>query len=70
MFSTKSPGGHLAQCCLKIHEDSTNVSELVPVELWKEEGNVDITVGACTGIVFDIRTKEIGGGKQIMIDLE
>jgi len=37
-------------------------SELVPVELWKEEGNVDITVGA--RIVFNIRTKEVGGSKR------
>ncbi len=38
------------------------MSELAPVELWKEEGNVDITVGAC--IAFGIRTKEVGGGKR------
>ena len=46
--------------------DSTDVSELAPVELWKEEGDIDITAIG-TRIAYGIRTKSSNDRPREMI---
>jgi len=69
IFSTKSSGGHTERSIFLPNDASRSmwtVSESAPVELWKEEGNVDITVGA--RIAFGIRTKEVKEAVEMISD--